>query len=200
MKKLLIATTNPGKVVRIKKCFENSGLNILTLESFPHCLDVEETGKTFEENARLKASAYYEMCGRIPTLADDGGLSVDALNGEPGVHSRRWLGYKMTDEEIVKELLRRLQGVAKEKRTARLDVAMAFYDGKEFITGLSYIEGTIAEDYPSVIVPGFPFRTLFIAKCLGKLYHDFTDEEHASFNHRTDLLNRIKPLIISGLR
>jgi len=92
MKSVLIATTNPGKLAEIKIALsplKKQGVTVLDLSSFPEIEPPEETGATFEENARLKASYYAEKT-QLPTIADDGGIMIDALHGEPGVKSRRW--------------------------------------------------------------------------------------------------------------
>ncbi len=123
---------------------------------------------------------------------------MDALNGEPGVKTRRWIGREMTDKEFVDELLRRLDGVPYEKRTARLWAAMSFYNGHEYIEGTVYLDGYIASEYPSEISPGLPLRRMFRLKHLQKWeFRNSELEEHEQYNHRLDLLLRLKPLIMS---
>src|SRR5690606_30144021 len=106
---------------------EPLGCEIVTLSELGVAHDVDEDGVTFEENAIKKVEEYYKITG-LPTINDDGGLEVDALNGEPGIHSRRWLGYRMTDEELIIELMKRLRDVPQEERTARFRAVVAFCD------------------------------------------------------------------------
>ena len=92
---LLIATKNAGKAREMKE-FLGDKFEVISLSELFGAPDVEETGQTFEENSLLKARKYFEWSG-IPTVADDAGLEIDFLNGEPGVKSRRWSGYEMID-------------------------------------------------------------------------------------------------------
>lgn len=196
MKPLIIATGNPGKLKEISELLADTGIKILTLHDFKDAGDVDETGKTFLENAALKAKTYFERC-QVPVIADDGGLEIDALGGEPGVKSRRWKDgvTEMTDQEIVDYTLERMKGVPEGKRTARLVVAMFFYDGRRYVSGHGFIEGSIATELSREIPDGYPFRTLFIVKHFNKLYIDLTEAEHEALNHRKDVLRRILPII-----
>lgn len=135
MLKLLIASRNEGKIQSLLRYCDDCGLETATLKDFPNLGDVEETGETHIENARLKARAYYELTG-IPALSDDAGLEIDALGGEPGIKSRRWRDGKteMTDWEMIDYTLERLRGVPSEQRTARLVTALSFYDGQQYFT------------------------------------------------------------------
>lgn len=194
MKQLLIATKNPGKAKEIGGFFERAGIATQSLLDFPDIEAVEETGKTFEENAVLKAKSYFGLCG-LPCVADDGGLEIDALNGEPGVKSRRWIGREMTDWEMVDYALLRLKGVPPEKRTARLRAVIAFYDGRDCITETDALEGVLREERPKEMDHGLPFRGLLFIPQFGKLYKDLTHEEHEAVNHRRRMLMRMLPSI-----
>ena len=142
--KILIATKNPGKAGEIKE-FLGNGFELASLTDFPDSPDTEETGETFEENALLKARTYFEWSG-ISSVADDGGLEIDYLNGEPGVKSRRWPGYEATDEELIEMALKKLEGVPQENRTARLRTVGTYYDGKNIISRTASVEGYMGED------------------------------------------------------
>src|SRR3989344_660147 len=107
--RLLIATKNPSKAREIKE-FLGDDFELISLADLKDAPNVRETGKTFEKNAILKAKAYFEWSG-IPTVADDAGLEIDYLGGEPGVKSRRWLGYEMTDQEMIDTASEELRGV-----------------------------------------------------------------------------------------
>lgn len=199
MRSLLVATTNQGKAKEIGDFFLESGISVLSLRDSKAVPSVEETGATFEDNAVLKAKAYQQIFD-VPTVADDGGMEIDALNGEPGVKSRRWIGREMTDWEMVDYTLERLKGVPKDKRTAKLRTVIAFFDGADCFWDSDFIEGRIVEEYPQEVKAGYPFRSLFYIPRFGKLFKDLTPDEHKIINHRLKILERMKPKIIERLK
>jgi XTP/dITP diphosphohydrolase len=131
MPKLLLATNNQGKVQEFRELLDGSGFEIVTPTQQGLKLDIEENGSTYEENARLKALPYARASGLL-TLADDSGLEVDALGGEPGLRSSRYAGEKATDKERVAFLLSKLRSVQEARRTAcfRCVIALARPDGR----------------------------------------------------------------------
>ena len=207
--KILIATKNPGKAREIAT-FLGKDFNVVYLRDMSGAPDVEETGKTFEENAVFKAKAYFDWSG-IPSVADDAGLGTDYLNGEPGVKSRRWpsfaeastfakasadksagkLGREKTDQELIDIALKKLKGVPREKRTAHLTAVGAFWDGKNLLTEKASIDGYIVERQTVECEPGYPFRSIFMIPQFGKLYQDLTHEEHEQINHRKQVYMRL---------
>lgn len=193
--KILIATKNPGKAREIRE-FLGNAFEVVILADFKDAPDVEETGKTFEENSLLKAMAYFEWSG-IPAVADDGGLEIDFLNGEPGVLSRRWPGYEATDQELIDIALTKLKGVPREKRTAHLRTVGAYYDGKNMLTETAAVDGYIVEDKPDRCEKGYPFRSIFWIPQFNKLYQDLTEEEHQKINHRLIVYSRLGRDILS---
>lgn len=137
MTRLLIATTNPGKRREYAAIFAGLPLELFTLPDLGIADDVEETGVTFAENARIKAEYYLQRSGMV-VLADDSGLEVAALGGEPGVYSARYAGPNATDSERNAFLLRKLEGVPFHARLARFVcvIALARHDGAvEFVEG-----------------------------------------------------------------
>lgn len=200
MKKLLIATTNPGKLREFKEGFADFGVELLSLKDFPDILEVEETGATFEENAILKAK-HGNKSTDLPTIADDGGLEVDALGGKPGVHSHRCIDPERiaSDDELIDHILKNLKGIPKEKRTARLRIVCAFFDGTILHTVTTAIEGVIIEERPERYEAGLPFRALLYIPKYQKLFSDLTQEEHDEINHRTKAIQELKPIIIKQL-
>lgn len=197
--KLLIATKNPSKAREIKK-FLGDSFELVTLTDLKDAPDVEETGKTFEENAILKAKAYFAW-SNIPSIADDAGLEIDFLNGEPGVKSRRWpsfaeasagkLGREKTDQELIDMALGKLKGVPREKRTAYLRTIGAYFDGKNILTETAAIDGYITEEQTAECEPGYPFRSIFWIPKFNKLYQDLTHEEHEQINHRKVVYSKL---------
>lgn len=180
--KILIATKNPGKA-REMKTFLGNGFETVSLTDLADAPDIEENGDTFEENALLKAGFYFGWSG-IPSVADDSGLEIDYLNGEPGVLSRRWPGYEATDEKLIEIALKKLDGVPKERRTARLRTVGLYYDGKQTLSRTASVEGYITENYCGHCEKGYPFRAIFWLPRFSKLYQDLTHEEHEEINHR----------------
>ena len=159
--------------------------------------NVEETGETFRENALLKARAYAAWSG-LPSLADDGGLEIDALGGEPGVRSRRWIGGRdASDAELIEYTLERMRGLSQPRRRAGMRVATALVtpDGTE-VAGEGTIRGLIATRASARVDPGFPFRSLFVVRNLRKLYVDLTEAEHELVNHRRTALAPIRAALV----
>lgn len=205
MKKILIATTNPAKLEELKiglKTLEKQGIKVITLN------DVKigdkkpvETGKTFQENALIKAK-FYAYLTHLSVLSDDGGLLIPYLNNEPGVKSRRWLGYEATDKELIKFALFNLRDCTGLKRTAYLETCLCFYNPqiKKSIYETEKIKGYIAEAPSNRPTNGYPYRALLIVDEFNKYYDELTEEEHRQVNHRLKamkrLTKRIKNLIL----
>ncbi|MBI4034034.1 MAG: non-canonical purine NTP pyrophosphatase [Candidatus Brennerbacteria bacterium] len=187
--KILVATKNPAKAREIKEVFGNR-FECVSLTDFENVPEAQETGKTFEENAALKAEFYFKWSG-IPSIADDGGLEIDVLGDEPGVKSRRWPGYEASDEELIRLALDKLKGVPPDKRTARLRVVVAYYNGVRAISDSQSIEGYIIDGEPPPCEPGYPFRAIFWIPRFNKLFQDLTEEEHQAVNHRHRALENV---------
>lgn len=196
--RILIATSNPAKFEEAACVLECPGLNIVSLKDFPAIREVSETGSTFEENSRIKAEGYFEQA-QIPTIADDGGLKVDYLNGAPGVSSKRWLGYGATPQDFAQAIVDALRGVPREKRQARLGSVITFWDGKSMLQEECWLEGYIAENIAGTVKPGFGYRAIFMISKFGKPYSDLTDAEHEEVNFRRQSLKRLKPKILELL-
>lgn len=199
MKKLLFGTTNAAKLDEVRQAMRESGVEILGLKDFSGIRQVEEAGETFEENAVLKAKGYFAQTS-TPTIADDGGLVIDALGGLPGVHSHRWLGHEATDQELVEAVLKRMEGIPQEDRTARLCGVMVFWDGTHLLKIENHIAGIIAEHLLDDIRPGFPYRPILFLPQFGKPYSRLTDEEHERVNFRRKNLHELKPHILELLK
>lgn len=197
-KHLLIGTTNPAKLAEVRAVLVGEYLGVLSLKDFPDIRKVDETGSTFEENAVLKARGYYEQTG-IPTIADDGGLAIDALGGLPGVHSHRWLGYKATDQQLAEAVLERMKDVSQENRTARLGGVMVFYNGEHLIKQEHWTQGYIADRLMTPVHPGFPYRAILMILQFSKPYGTLTEEEHEQVNFRRKNLTALKPEILKLL-
>ncbi len=212
IKKILIATTNPAKLEEIKsalKELKKQKITLLSLNDVRVGEKPKENGKTFKENSIIKAK-FYGLLTNLPTIADDGGLIIPYLNNEPGVKSRRWLGYEAEDKELIDYTLLKLKGVKKPYRLAYLETCVTFFHPRGEIDSCfrgdniliceqEKIKGYIAEKESKRPTNGYPFRALFIVEKYNKYYDELTEEEHKKINHRykaiKKLLNKIKPLI-----
>ncbi len=176
--KFVIATGNEGKVREFKRILEPMGFEAVSMKELGLALEVEETGKTFAENARLKAGAACQAAG-LPAIADDSGLCVDALGGAPGVYSARYSG--LGDDENNQKLLRELAEVPDGERTARYVCAICccFPDGT-FLTAEESCEGKIG--YALSGSQGFGYDPLFYVG--GRSFGQYSGEEKDAISHR----------------
>lgn len=127
MRTLLVATGSAHKLAELQRLFAELPLRLVTLPDLSITAEAPESGATFEENALQKAHFYAAASGAW-TLADDSGLEVDALNGAPGVHTRRYAGPNATDQQNYEKLLREMHGIPRERRSARFFCCMALVD------------------------------------------------------------------------
>jgi XTP/dITP diphosphohydrolase len=181
--RILLATNNAGKVRELAVLLAGTPFVVASPTDEGIVLDVEETGTTFEENAILKAKAFAEASG-LPSLADDSGLEVDALGGEPGVRSARYAGPQASDEERVRYLLGKLQDVQWERRSARFRsvVALATPDGEvRLFEGAC--EGMVAFEPRGD--KGFGYDPIFLLPELGKTMAELSLEEKNRVSHRS---------------
>lgn len=181
-KTIVIATRNPGKAKEFAALFAKEGYQTKTLLDYPDLPDVEETGKTFEENARLKAETIAHILQQ-PVLADDSGLVVDVLNGMPGIFSARFAGERKSDAANNAKLLHELTDIPDEKRTARFHCTLVFAaPRKESLVVEADWEGRIAR------IPqgdnGFGYDPLFIVPEYNKTSAELTAEEKNDISHR----------------
>lgn len=179
---LLVATTNPGKLREIRPLLAGLDVTLKTLADVPPVAEPDETGATFWENARIKALAYAAASG-LPTVAEDSGLCIDALGGEPGVQSARFLGAAAPYPARFAEIFRRLDARRDLPRHARFVTALALVEHGEirFETETA-VSGVIA-GAPSG-EHGFGFDPIFLYPPLGKTTGELTIEEKAAVSHR----------------
>lgn len=181
-KTIVIATRNPGKAKEFAALFAEEGYQTKTLLDYPDLPDVEETGTTFEENARLKAETIAQILQQ-PVLADDSGLAVDALNGMPGIFSARFAGERKSDAANNAKLLHELTDVPDEKRTAHFHCTLVFAaPQKDSLVVEADWDGRIGR------IPkgdnGFGYDPLFIVPGFEKSSAELTSEEKNEISHR----------------
>ncbi|HEV8606196.1 MAG TPA: RdgB/HAM1 family non-canonical purine NTP pyrophosphatase [Tepidisphaeraceae bacterium] len=195
--KILIATTNPGKIREFRDMLGGEKFQWDDLSHHPGFQPVEETGETFLQNACLKAMAYAKQFN-THTLADDSGLEVDALGGSPGVHSARWAEFNKAgkgDADNNDLLIHQLDKVPDEKRTARFVcvLALASPDGQIVLTSRDTVEGRILREERGE--NGFGYDPLFLIDTLGKTTAELEPTEKHQISHRGKALRRLRDLM-----
>ena len=193
MPKLLLATFNPGKIREYRLLLDGLGYQITTPGEEGLAKVVAESGTTYEQNARLKANAYAEL-SQLMTLADDSGLEVDALGGQPGVNSARFAGETATDAENVKLLLAKLNGVPWEQRTAHFKcvIALATPTGQcDVYYGESH--GLIAFEPKGE--NGFGYDPIFFLPEIGKTMAELPLETKNQISHRARATHKVRQVL-----
>ncbi len=182
MARLLLATGNRGKIKEFEALLRGIPFEIVTPEQVHISALVEESGKTYAENARLKASTLSRESGLV-TLADDSGIEVDVLGGEPGIHSARFGGEGLSDSDRINLLLEKLKNVPQEKRTARFVsvIAIAVPNGEVYYTR-GVCEGVIASEPKGT--QGFGYDPVFYFLELGKTMAELDMETKNRVSHR----------------
>jgi XTP/dITP diphosphohydrolase len=194
MTRLLIATTNQAKLAEYRMLLADYALKVLSLRDVGIHDEAPEDGASFAAIARIKAEYYFARAG-IATLADDGGLEVDALDGAPGVRSHRWLGTDADDRALAEEIVRRMRGIDPARRTARLRAAAALiYDDagtrRERIVEAA-LEGLIGDRcYPDVR-PGFPYRAVLMLPARNCYLAELSEAEAAQLSQRRMLVDQL---------
>ena len=192
-KRIIFATGNADKMQEIREVLADTDYEILSMKEAGVAVDVDETGTTFEENALLKAKAIAAKCDDI-VLADDSGLEIDYLGGEPGIYSARYLGHDTSYDYKNKVILEKLEGVPDAQRTARFVCAIAavFPDGHTAVKRAT-IEGqighTIAGEH------GFGYDPIFYVPEYGCTTASMSSEAKNAISHRGKALQLIKPVI-----
>lgn len=198
MKEIFIATNNKGKAKDFEALFHPLGIEVKTLADLPEAIDVEETGVTFEENAILKAE---EVAKRFNTfvIADDSGLEVDALDGEPGVYSARYAGEAKDDEANIDKVLTQLENVPTQERTARFRCVLAVAaPGIETVTIDGSCEGLITTE--RIGTEGFGYDPIFYVPKYERTMAQMTAEEKGKISHRGQAIKKLRPQLAPLLK
>lgn len=203
MKKIILASNNAHKIEEIKKILEGLPFEIKSLKDENINIDIEEDGNTFEENAKKKASEIANFLKNrgekeFIVMADDSGLEVDYLNGEPGIYSARYAGEHGNDKKNNEKLLKELKGVPKEKRGAQFVCQIVLVnENDKYLSIRGEVRGRILEELAGK--EGFGYDPLFFYAPLNKTFGELSSEEKNSVSHRAcalkELKNRIKEII-----
>ena len=188
---LLLGTHNPGKASEISRALGGLGIKFLTLEDFRQVETVEESGKTYEENAILKARAYARQCG-LWTLADDSGLEVVALDGIPGVFSARYAGAGASDSDRIAFLLAEMARRSTSDHTARFISVVALVDAQSQLINVEYglCEGTIIDSPRGN--HGFGYDPIFVPQGFDATFAELSSETKDAISHRGKALQAMR--------
>ena len=196
---IVVATTNPGKIAELRACL-NDDVEWLGLSDFKNIKEVEEDGETFAENARKKAIGYARQTG-LWTIADDSGLMIDTLGGQPGIHSARFSGTpqphtkrSLIDHKNIEKVLRLLKDVEKEKRTARFVCCLCLASPeKVLLETRGTIEGIITEK--EIGEGGFGYDPIFFVPKLNKTVAQLAADEKNAVSHRGNAIRKLRPML-----
>ncbi|MFM1985447.1 MAG: hypothetical protein RLZZ295_613 [Actinomycetota bacterium] len=198
--KLVLATRNQGKITEFRRILDAlapGAIELIGVDQFPDLVDVDETGSTFEENSLLKARYTCQATG-LPAIADDSGLCVDALNGDPGIFSARWAGAHGNDQANLEKVLDQLKGVPDSQRTAHFMcvASLVLPDGREQVAEGRF-EGHIL--HAPVGENGFGYDPIFQPLGLSISSAQMSAEEKDLVSHRGKSLRSIAPHVIQLL-
>jgi len=190
--KLIFASQNKGKTKEVKALFEGTGIEVFSLADLGNSIDVPETGVTFEENAFLKAKAIYDIY-KEPVIADDSGLTIEQLDGRPGVYSARYSGENCTYEENNKKVISELENLP-EPHLAKFISHAVFFDGKQKIDCMGELPGRIILE--SRGTEGFGYDPIFIPDGCDKTIAELPFEEKNKMSHRKISFSQLKEEIL----
>jgi XTP/dITP diphosphohydrolase len=193
---IVLATRNKKKIEEIERVIGGMPISILTIDDFPGCPEVEEEGATFQENAVKKALAVAQYTGK-PSLADDSGLEVYALNSAPGILSSRYAGEGANDRKNIEKLLYEMRSIVDKERNARFVcyLALALPDGRvEIFSG--HVEGRIGREPRGSY--GFGYDPLFYPKGHDRTFAEMTANEKDLLSHRGEALRKFQKYLKSG--
>ncbi len=183
---IVLATHNKGKMSELNNLLSSS-YEVLTLDHFPNIKEIPETGKTLKENAFIKARTVFEMTG-LPSLADDTGLEVESLGGDPGVFSARYAGEQASYQDNCEKLLKNMMRVPKEDREAKFRTVIAYKDDNRELFCDGSVNGEIAQSPKGRL--GFGYDSVFYYPPLEKTFAELSEEEKNSISHRGRALRK----------
>jgi len=193
---IVLATRNKKKIEEMKRIIEDLSISVLTLDDFIGCPEVEEKGVTFEENAVKKAQTVARYTGK-PSVADDSGLEVYVLNGDPGTLSARYAGEDADDRKNIEKLLFEMRSIADEQRGARFVccIALAFPEGS-VKTFSGYVEGMIGREPRGF--QGFGYDPVFYPEGYNRTFAEMTADEKDALSHRGKALRKLQRYLHEG--
>jgi XTP/dITP diphosphohydrolase len=181
--RLLLATGNRGKTIEMREALDGLGLTLLDLNDVPTIGQPDETGATFHENASQKARHYFEAA-KLPVIADDSGIHIEALAGELGIHTRRWgAGPAATDEEWIRYFLDRMKKEQNKRAKFVCVLSHIDADGREHLFE-GTCNGVITDDLEAEYLPGLPISACFKPDGFDRVFSALSLEQKNSTSHR----------------
>ena len=187
--KIVIATHNKDKFKELYFGLKSLNIELLSLDDFPEIGEIIEDGDTLEANALIKARTVYKLTS-LPTISDDTGLSVDALNGAPGVYSARYAGENCTYLDNVNKMLSEMKNIPEDKRGANFSTVMAYVDGKRELIAEGVVKGVISNKIKGI--GGFGYDSIFYVCNKGKTFSEMSIEEKNLISHRSKAIEVLK--------
>lgn len=190
----LLATSNEGKIVEVRECLAGLPLELTTLRDLPRLSSLpEEKGSSHRENALLKAQYYFRQTG-LPTIAEDSGIHVEALEGELGIHTRRWgAGPQASDEEWIQYFLERMGKESNKRARFHCVVALVSENGAHTFEGECF--GTITSALEAPYLPGLPISACFKPNGYDRVFSALSVEEKNRVSHRGRALTKLREFL-----
>lgn len=189
--KIIFASQNKGKIVEVKQILNGLKIELLSLLDFENIPEIIENGKTFEENAKIKAVRTNEKFN-LPSIGDDSGLVVEQLNGEPGIYSARYSGENATDEKNNKKLINELKNFDEPHR-AKFVCTAVYFDGKNYLKADGELRGRIIKQPKGK--KGFGYDPHFIPDSYSKTTAEMNLDEKNKISHRAKAFNQLKDIL-----
>jgi len=190
--KLVLATHNSDKVLEFKTGLNHVNIDLLPLDQFSNMGEIEETGTTLKQNAKIKAETVFNIT-QTPTIADDTGLEVDALGGAPGVYSARYSGENATYDDNVNKLIKEMVSVPIQNRTATFRTVICYRDKERELYTEGVIKGIITEKPKGN--NGFGYDPIFYISKFNKTMAELTPEEKNTVSHRGNAIRKFRKLL-----
>jgi len=194
--KIVLATHNLDKCAEMKEILGEMPIELLTLNKFSEIGEIIEDGHTLEENALIKARTVHKMTN-LAAMADDTGLEVDALSGQPGIYSARYAGSNCSYSDNINKLLQEMENIPREKRTARFRTSIAYVDDNMELTTEGLVEGLITDVMRGT--NGFGYDSVFYLRDQKKTYAELNMDEKNKISHRGKAVKNMQKLLQSHL-
>ncbi|MDZ7765440.1 MAG: RdgB/HAM1 family non-canonical purine NTP pyrophosphatase [Melioribacteraceae bacterium] len=192
MKKLVFATGNEGKLKEVRKIFSNTKHEIIPMSELGGIEDIEETGKTFEANALIKAKYIYDKF-KLPSIADDSGLSIEQLGGRPGVYSARYAGEDCSFDDNNRKVIEELKEFTEPHRAKFICFAL-YYDGRIIRKSVGELPGQIIKELKGT--NGFGYDPIFIPEGFDRTLAEMSIEEKNKISHRAKAFGELKEILL----
>ena len=194
--KIVLATHNRDKCAEMEAIMKDMPIQLLTLNEFPEIEEIIEDGKTLEENALIKAKTVHKIT-HLSAIADDTGLEVDALDGKPGIYSARYSGENCSYYDNVNKLLKEMENIPPQKRSALFRTAIAYVDKNMELTTEGVVEGVIIDVMKGI--DGFGYDPVFYMPGMKKTYAEMSMNEKNQISHRGKAVKNMQILLQSRL-